>query len=441
MSEARDPAPTPPAGSFSDRQDRGHARWFAHVDMDAFYASVEVLDQPRLAGLPVAVGGEADRRGVIAAASYAARRFGVRSAMPTATAQRLCPGLVLLPGRMERYRQKSAEVMAILREVAPAVEPLSLDEAALELTGCARVHGVRDGDWTSFALDLRRRIRRETGLWASVGMGETRRIAKIASDLRKPRGLTVVERGAGPAFLAHLPLERLWGVGPRLRERLRALGYGSSAALARASRSELGARLGRAGLSIHDLLHARETGSVDPDRTHRSIRHETTFATDRIGLDALEPVLRRLGDKVGRRLRQRGLQGRVVQLKIRDRGFHTFTRQHSLARPTDSDAVLYATGRRLLRALGWEEVPVRLIGIGVGELVAATAAQGELFPRAVEEEREASLDRLLDRVRSRFGESALEHGRSLLAGDVSGTPWAGTGDGPDSSDSLPRRSC
>ncbi len=395
-------------------------KWFAHVDMDAFYASVEVLDQPELAGRPIAVGGRSENRGVIAAASYAARRFGVRSAMPTAEALRRCPELVLIPGRMERYAEKSREVMGILGEVAPAVEPLSLDEAALDLSGCARLHGAdveirgrRHEDWSRFALELRRRIRSRTGLWCSIGLGETRRIAKIASDLRKPRGVAVVEPGAGPEFLAGLPIERLWGVGPKMRERLRAAGIRTVADVVATPRSELAARFGKAGPMLHDVVHARETGRVDPDRPHKSVSHETTFSVDRTGPEELEPVLQRLSDKVGARLRRGGLVGRVVVLKIRDRGFHTFTRRRSLPSATDSDTTIYETGRRLLASMGWDTVPVRLIGIGVTDLASVSAQQGDLFASEVERER-PRLERALDAVHERFGEDAIGHARSVL---------------------------
>ena len=392
-------------------------KWFAHVDMDAFYASVEVLDRPELAGLPIAVGGGAEHRGVIAAASYPARRFGVRSAMPTAQALRLCPDLLVLPGRMERYVEKSREVMAILREVAPAVEPLSLDEAALDLTGCARLHGAVGGgareEWTPFALTLRRRIRQHTGLWASIGLGETRRIAKIASDLRKPRGLAVVEAGAGTAFLSGLPLTRIGGVGPKTQQRLAAAGFSTVADVLSTPRAELAARFGKLGPWLHDVVHARETGRVDPDRPHKSVSHETTFSVDRTGSEELEPVLLRLCEKVAARLRRENLVGRVVQLKIRDRGFHTFTRRRTLVLPTDSEQVVYDEGRRLLRAMRWEEVPVRLIGIGVSDLSARPAEQGDLFATTSERQR-PRLERALDAVHERFGEGSIGRGRGLL---------------------------
>ena len=392
------------------------ARWFGHVDMDAFYASVEVLDRPELAGKPIAVGGRSEHRGVIAAASYPARVYGVRSAMSTAEAVRRCPDLILVPGRMGRYAEKSREVMAILRDVAPAVEPLSLDEAALDLTGCARLHGAagpRREDWSGFARRLRRRIKNETGLWASIGLGETRRIAKIASDLRKPRGVAVVEAGAGVPFLTGLPIDRLWGVGPKMLERLRAAGMHTVADVVATPRSELAARFGKMGPVLHDAVHARETGTVDPDRPHKSVSHETTFSVDRVGREELEPVLLALTEKVATRLRRAGLVGRVVQLKIRDRGFHTFTRRRSLAAPTDSETTIYETGRRLLEAMGWDDVPVRLIGIGVADLTSQTSRQGELFASESEQHR-PQLERALDAVHARFGDKAIGHARSLL---------------------------
>lgn len=404
-------------------------RWYAHLDMDAFYASVEVLDRPELEGLPVAVGGPSTQRGVIAAASYAARRFGVRSAMPTAQALRLCPELVLLSGRMERYQEKSREIMSILRETAPAVEPLSLDEAFLDLSGCERLHG----DWVQMALRLRRRVLDETGLWCSIGMGETRRIAKIASDLRKPRGLAIIERHGGAPFLQSLPVERLWGVGPKLRDRLRGLGLYSAADIAARSRSQLQSSLGKTGLSLHDIVHARETGTVRSDRAHKSISHETTFARDKVGAVQLEPVLLHLCEKVALRIRRQSLQGRVVQLKIRDRGFHTFTRRITLPNPTDAERSIYEASRRLLANLKWDNVPVRLIGVGVTQLSAAGGSQGDLFATRAEKS-EPKLEQAIDSVADRFGEDAIGRARSLLRNGNSSarpeTPWQSQVYGP-----------
>ncbi len=384
-------------------------RWFAHVDMDAFYASVEVLDRPELAGLPIAVGGPSDRRGVIAAASYASRQFGVHSAMPTAQAFRLCPDLVLLPGRMERYQEKSREVMGILKSVAPKVEPLSLDEAFLDLTGCERLHG----NWSQLAQRVRMSIYEQTGLWASVGMGETRRIAKIAGGLRKPRGLVVVDRGAGPDFLAALPVARLWGVGPKLRQRLEQLGLLTVADIARTPRAQLQSMLGKTGLALHDMVHARESGNVNPGRAHRSVSHEVTFGHDRVGHDQIEPVLLHLCEKVGGRLRNGGLCGRVVQLKIRDTGFHTFTRRTTLPRPTDTESDIYRAVRHLLHDMKWEQVPVRLVGVGVSQFSKSTARQGDLFASRTERSQPV-IDQTLDKVHDKYGGSSIGRARSLL---------------------------
>ena len=383
------------------------SRWFAHVDMDAFYASVEILDRPELEGLPVAVGGPAGQRGVIAAASYPARRFGVRSAMPTALALQLCPQLVLLPGRMERYQQLSRQVMGLLRQFAPAVEPLSLDEATLDLSGCERLYG----DWPRLGLRMQERIYAETGLWCSIGMGETRRIAKIASDLHKPRGLVVIELGSGASFLQSLPVERLWGVGPKLTGQLHALGLKSAADIARCSRNQLQTALGKRGLLLHDIVHARELGGVDPEREHKSISHEITFARDRVGATIL-PTLLGLCEKVGHRLRQHGCQGKVVQLKIRDRGFHTFTRRITLSSPTDSASIVYEHAKRLWAELRWERVPVRLIGVGVQQLSSLSARQGDLFLDTGM--RRNQLEQTLDSVQERFGRGAIRRAGTLL---------------------------
>lgn len=385
--------------------------WFGHVDMDAFYASVEVLDDPSLSGLPLAVGGPAAGRGVIAAASYEARRYGVHSAMPTAQAQRLCPQLVLVPGRMERYQELSRQIMDILREHAPAVEPLSLDEASLDLDGCARLHG----DWEAFAPRLQREVHERTGLWCSVGLGETRRIAKMASDLRKPRGCHIVPAGKGAAFLQSMPVGRLWGVGPALCARLEGLGLREGSDIAALSRSALQQALGRTGLALHDIVHAREGGRVHPGRASKSISHEGTFARDRSGVAELEPVLLHFSGKVARRMRAEGVLGRVVQLKARDRGFQTFTRRCTLPRPVDSQDEIFAAARRLWRELGWEGVPVRLLGVGVQQLSAAGGQQGELFATQVERER-PRLDRVVDQLLDRFGEGAVARGGTLIPG-------------------------
>lgn len=393
-------------------------RWFAHVDMDAFYASVEVLDFPELEGLPMAVGGPAEGRGVIAAASYEAREFGVRSAMPTAEALRKCPHLVLRKGRMSRYQEKSREIMSILREVSPKIAPISLDEAFLDLTGCERLHGP----WNEFTMDLRMRIHAETGLWASIGMGETRRIAKIASDLRKPRGMVVVDRGSGPAFLAPLSVRRLWGVGPKMYARLEEMGLTKVGDIAAHSRNQLQGRLGKMGLALYDMAHAQESGSIDPDRAAKSISHEVTFAKNLVGAAALEPVLMSLCEKVGYRLRREGFVGRVVHLKIRDGDFNTISRQVALERPTDSEHVFYDAAKRLLHRLDWERVPVRLIGVGLGELSADTGRQGDLFATPIEQNR-PRLEKVLDDLHSRFGGASIGRARTMLRPEDNSASW------------------
>jgi len=373
-----------------------------------------------LAGLPVAVGGPSTQRGVIAAASYPAREYGVRSAMPTGQAVRLCPDLVLLPGRMSRYQEKSREVMSILREQAPAVEPLSLDEASLDLTGCERLHG----DWEAFASRLQRRILDETGLWCSVGLGETRRIAKIASDLRKPRGRVVVEAGRGAAFLQALPVARLWGVGPKMQARLAELGFHRGEDLARTPRQRLRSLLGKTGPALQDAVLAIEKGRVVADRAVKSISHENTFARDRVGLAQLEPVLLRQAGQVAARLRKRRVRGRVVQLKIRNRGFQTLTRRLTLSQPVDHAMDIHRAACGLLRALDWESVPVRLVGVGVQDLVDAGSLQPDLFGS---QRRTSALDSVMDRVQDRFGASMLTRAGTLVRPDsgspASARPW------------------
>jgi DNA polymerase-4 len=395
---------------------QGHC--FAHVDLDAFYASVEVLDFPHLRGLPVAVGGPARGRGVIAAASYEARRFGVRSAMPTARALSLCPQLVLRAGRMGRYQEKSEQVFHIVRELSPRIEMVSLDEAFLDLRGCERLHAP----WTEFSLRLRRRVYRETGLWISIGIGETRRISKIGSALRKPRGVVVVPRGAGREFLAPLPVEFLWGVGAKLGARLHEQGYSTIGDLAASSTSLLRSQFGKMGTSLLEMAQARELGHIDPARAAKSVSHELTFARDLHGEAELLPVLLKFSEKIAYRLRKGNLQGRVVQLKIRDNTFRTLTRRVTLPAPSAHEDEIYRVARKLLRRLNWGATPVRLIGLGMHEITQEQLSQGELFTSEAARI-QPQLERTLDRVHTRYGGEAIGRARTLLRRTDNSASW------------------
>jgi DNA polymerase-4 len=397
-----------------------------HVDLDAFYASVEQLDDPDLRGRPVIVGGLGPR-GVVAAASYEARRYGVHSATPMARARRACPDGVFLSPRFDRYGRKSAEVMAILRSFTPLVEPIASDEAFLDVSGATRIHG----SGRECAVAIRARVRDEIGLTASVGVAATKLLAKLASDLAKPDGLLVVEPGTELDFLHPLPVERLWGVGPATRGRLARRGIDTVGELAQLDERDLVALVGDAhGRHLHALAWNRDHRPVEPDREVKSVGHEETFPTDRRDLGSLERTVASLADRVAARLRTAGRVGRTVQLKVRYAGFRTITRSRTIPAPTDLAAEIAAVATALLRDVPDLDVGVRLLGVSVQQLSVPEAVQPDLFGAArdaaarggaAEAEETArptptvrSLERTIDAVRERFGHDAVERASSRV---------------------------
>lgn len=388
------------------------ARWIIHLDLDAFFASVEELLRPALAGLPIIVGGPPDARGVVASASYAARRCGVRSAMPTAQALRLCPHAVLVPPRHGVYREFSDRVMAILYEYTPLVEQISIDEAFMDVTGCAQ----RWGEPPALAAGIQRRIQEEIGLSASLGIAGCKLVAKIASDYGKPHGLVLVPHGEEAAFLAPLDIERLWGVGKAMARKLRAAGVRTIGDLARLSREQVESWLGNFGVEL--WLHAQgiDHRPVIPEAGEpRSVSHEETFAHDISDPALVDTELLRLSEKVGARLRRYSLQGRTVVIKIRYGDFTTITRRETLEEPTDVDMEIYRCARRLWDK-AWERGrPVRLIGVGMQQL-SPTSWQLRLLPAGSDElvrQRQRALNQAVDSIRQRFGDKALRRARLL----------------------------
>ncbi len=386
-------------------------RTIIHLDLDAFYASVEQLDDPSLVGRPVIVGGTA-RRGVVAAASYEARRFGVRSAMPTARARRLCPDGVFLPPRFDRYGELSRRVFEIYRRYTPLVEPLSLDEAFLDVTESRALHGSgRD-----IATAVKREVRRETGLTVSAGVAEVKMAAKIASDLGKPDGLVVVPEGGVAAFLAPLPVSRLWGVGAVTEKALRRLGVATIGDLARLPQAVLVEKFGEAhGRHMHALARGEDPRPVVPDEAAKSIGAEDTFDEDLTGLEALWPRLLDQVERVARRLRAAGERGRTVTLKLKYSDFTLVTRRCTLPEPTD-DARAIAEAIRLDLARADLSRPVRLTGVAVsgfdGEGAAEGAEGGQLGlfePRPAPREpgRRDRLNAALDAIAGRHGDEAV----------------------------------
>ena len=380
--------------------------------MDAFFASVEQRDNPDLRGKPVLVGGSPRARGVVAAASYEAREFGCRSAMPMRTAVRLCPHAEIVRPRHDRYREVSEQVMALLHMLSPLVEPLSMDEAFVDVS-----QRVADGaDGRELAKWIRRRVREETELTVSCGVGTGKSVAKIASDIDKPDGLTVVPPGLEAEFLAPLPIRALWGVGPRTAEQLRATGVETVGELAARPLPWLLTRFGARGELFHQLAVGIDDREVGGDRETKSISSETTFAEDISDYDELREVALKQAEDVARRLRRADLRARTVQLKLRLADFTTFTRQRTLPAATDDADQVRETAVEILRAECIGGRRFRLIGVGVSNLQAPDAvAQLGLFdqpaagtgPEPPETAaRTAALEATLRDLRERFGSGA-----------------------------------
>ena len=379
-----------------------------HVDMDAFYASVEQRDRPELRGRPVIVGG-LEGRGVVCAASYEARPFGVRSAMPVATAQRLCPQAVFLPVRMERYAQASCQIRDILLSFTPLVEPLSLDEAFLDLRGCEGLFGPPP----QAAQGIKDRIRAETALIASVGVAPNKFLAKLASDHGKPNGLVVVRPEEVAEFLAPLPVGRIWGVGAKGEKRLHALGIRTIGQIAALPEQLLADHFGEAGRHVWRLAQGQDGRTVVPDREAKSISTETTFARDIGDRAVLRGCLLDQVEHVAARMRRAGLQARTVELKVRSSEFRTRTRSLSLSEATNSTQALWQAARSLFeRSLTADILPARLLGVGATNLTSERAVQSDLFEDEGRK-RQAALDQTVDTIRQRLGATAIRRG-SLL---------------------------
>ena len=379
-----------------------------HVDLDAFFASVEQLDNEALRGHPVVVGG-LGARGVVSAASYEARTFGVHSAMPMGRARRACPSAAFISPRFDRYSEKSREVMAILHSVSPLVEQLSIDEAFLDVRGARRLLGAG----TEIAALIRSRVHDEVGLVVSVGVATTKFLAKLASDLSKPDGLLAVEPGTERAFLAPLPVSRLWGVGPATRQRLERMGVNTIGEVAALPDSALVASLGSAlGLRLRALACNEDPRAVVPEHEAKSIGAEETFAVDVNDPAVCDRELVRLVDRVSERLRRADVQARTLTLKIRYGNFETKTRARTLAAPTDVSTIFLETARELLDTLDCAR-GVRLLGISLSQLQAAADTQGVLALDDAESEadarveRRAAVERAVDEVRDRFGSRSV----------------------------------
>jgi len=370
-----------------------------HVDMDAFYASVELLERPELVGKPVIVG-HRSQRSVVTAATYEARKYGVNSAMPMAVALRRCPQAIVLEPHFERYSHYSRRVMTLLGEVTPLVEPLSIDEAFLDVAGALRLSGT---PW-QIGTRLRERIFAETGLHASVGAAATKFVAKLASGLAKPDGLLVVPRDRTLEVLHPLPVTALWGVGGKSEEQLARLGLRTVGDVANVPLDTLARAIGPANASrLHELAWGRDARGIELGREEKSIGHETTFERDVTDRAALHRELLRLSDAVGARLRRAGLQARTVALKLRFEDFTTISRSRTLADPTDLGRRIYEEARSLYDGASQSGRPVRLIGVRGEGLVGAVADLG-LWD---DDEQWRDAETTIDAIGSRFGTGAV----------------------------------
>ncbi len=394
--------------------------------MDAFYASVETLDDPALKGKPVIVGGS-ERRGVVCAASYEARKFGVHSAQPTATAKRLCPNGIFLPLRMERYKEASERVFEIFGRYTPLVEALSIDEAFLDVTASTRLFGAPG----EIAKKIKEAVKRETGLTVSAGVAASKFVAKIASDLRKPDGLTIVPRGKEKEFLAPLPVGKLWGVGKVTQEALHRMGVETIGDLSRIPAEVLSRKFGKHGALLHELSLGIDEREVVPERDAKSIGREETYPHDLIETEAIKKELLSLAMQVAERTRRHGVKGRTVTLKVKYHDFTLITRAATLYHGTDDGGEIYRSVLTLLPRTEAGSRPVRLLGISLSGLaesgeptrgrepeqltlfrkrsegMSGPSAGGKGAPAAVSRERKEKLNRAVDRIREKFGKKGI----------------------------------
>lgn len=384
-------------------------RAIIHVDMDAFYASVELLDDPSLKGRPVIVGGLGSR-GVVSTANYEARKFGVHSAMPMGRARRLCPQAAYIRPRAARYRELSAQVFEVFREFTPLVEGLSLDEAFLDVGGSLRLFGTP----LEIGQQVKARIHERTGLTASVGVAHNKFLAKLASDARKPNGIFVVEPDKVHDFLDPMPISRLWGIGKRTAPRLKALGILTIGQLRRTDISVLRQVLGNRSEHFQRLARGEDERPVETARAEKSISNEMTFDVSLEDRDELLAELQRQAENVAGRLRKHNLLAKTVTVKIRDDRFHTVTRSRSMIAPSDSTQTLYRMARALFE--NWRSshlaTPVRLLGMGVAGLEDAPDDGHDAGDEA-ERAEERNIDRVFDTIKQRFGEGGIAHGKTL----------------------------
>ncbi len=385
-----------------------------HADMDAYYASVEIRDNPALADKPVVVAGAADRRGVVSAASYIARQYGIHSAMPTARAVKLCPDLIIVPHRIDYYADVARQIRAIFGRYTPVIEPLSLDEAFLDVTASEHLFGSAE----IIGRRIKQDIATELNLVVSVGIAPNKFIAKIASDIEKPNGFVMVSEAQIQTFLDPLPVSRIWGVGKVAEQQLHKQGIYKIADLRRLSESNLIKHFGKHGSHLWQLANGIDERSVCTERETKSISHETTFAVDQTDQALLLSQLFHLTEQVAVRLRNEELKGRTIQIKVRYSDFRTLTRAHSLDTVTDATKTIWQIAKMLFQ----ERLPatkdaIRLIGVGVSGLdehASITPEQDDLFAEPTKEKQTSAVDKLADEINKKLGSKAVLRGRSVI---------------------------
>lgn len=384
-----------------------------HIDMDAFYASIEERDRQGLRGKPMVVGGNPHKRGVVAAANYAARRYGIHSAMPTAQAKRLCPNLIVLPPRHSYYAQVAQHIRDIFHRYTPLVEPLSLDEAFLDVRHSHRLFG----EPAEIGQRIKQEIRDELKLTASVGVAHNKFLAKVASDTSKPDGFLIINAVDAQAFLDQLPVSKLWGVGKVGNRRLQQLGIHTIGEMRASPRPLLNDLLGSWGDQLWELAHGVDDRPVVPDHKAKSISHETTFAEDITDVEALRGWLLDLTRQVAARLRRNHLRGRTVHVKIRFSNFRTITRSYTLPQSTDITQELWNAGLPLMLSnLPLRYRGIRLLGFSVSGFDAVEPCQADLFSEPVKT-KQARLDTVSDWIHARFGSASLHRAAELVHAD------------------------
>ena len=380
-----------------------------HLDMDAFYPSVEILDNPALKGKPVIVGGSKER-GVVSSASYEARKFGVHSAQPIAKAKRLCPHGIFLPVRMSRYQEVSKQAFEIFHRFTPLVEPLSIDEAFLDVTGSMRLFGPPE----NIAKQIKQIILKETGLTISAGVAPSKFVAKIASDMDKPDGLTVVRLDAVRDFLDPLPIKKMWGVGKVTQKLLSRLNIHTFKDLRQTPVKVLEHKFGKQGAKIHLLAMGSDEREVISEHDVKSIGHEETFLQDIVSLKGAQKELLALCNKVARRMRRKGLKGKTITLKVKYFDFVQITRSATLPKPTDDGSEIYSVACHLLNKTEVTKKPIRLLGVSMSQLgLLGSGTQLSLFDQDPSTQKRRKMNLILDSVHEKFGDKSVVPGTLL----------------------------